>query len=112
MAKEISEQGYHTDSIPEEWKDEIIDDMESEDGYKKYFSVEGHDDPFCTQEEFEFWVMEKEAVMPNGYFHDEKQDIEDISLAVWLKREGKMEIPADLVHVIPENIEEVEEEVE
>ena len=103
MAKEVSKVGYRTDSIPEEWKAEIIADMKSADGYKKYFSVEGHDDPFCTQEEFEFWVMEKEAVMPNGYFHDKKQEIEDISLVDWVKREGKLELPADLDHGLVED---------
>ena len=42
--------------------------------------------------------MEKEAVMPNGFFHDEEQEVEDISLEDWLKREGIMEVPEDLDH--------------
>ncbi len=81
----------------------LFEDLETANGYKKYFTVESHDDPFCSQEEFEFWVLEKEAVMPNGFFHDTEQDIEDISLVDWLKREGIMEVPEDLDHGVSED---------
>ena len=98
MAKEIPVDGYQSGSIPEDWEELLFEDLETANGYKKYFTVESHDDPFCSQEEFEFWVMEKEAVMPNGFFHDEEQEVEDISLEDWLKREGIMEVPEDLDH--------------
>lgn len=103
MAKEAT--NYLSDSIPEDWKDEIWADLNAPDGYKKYFTVDGHDDPYCTQQELEFWVLEKEEVMPNGWIHDEIQEKEEITLEEWVAREGIMEIPGDLDHGIETDTE-------
>ena len=81
MAKEAT--NYMCDSIPEDWKGELWADLEEADGYKKYFTVDGHDDPYCTQEEFEFWALEKEK--PSKYFLRKAIGLQKIIFLYFLK---------------------------